>query len=395
MKQQSHVTPPVKKKVNQTKSDNSINTTKTVLFVLVAVTAGFFGGWVGGQSNLSGSGNTVERQIIEGEGNLINQIAKDVSPSVVSVNVLKTTVRQDFFGFDREYETESAGTGFIISTDGIIVTNRHVVPRGEGTVTVTLSDGIELPTEVVGRTNSSDPLDIAFLKITDKKGKELVPANLGDSDKVLVGDRVVAIGNALGRFQNTVTSGIISGYGRDIEAFDGGGLETLQNLFQTDAAINSGNSGGPLVNSASEVIGINVATASAENISFAIPINDVKGLIETVLATGKLERPYLGVRYVPLNEDIARELEIAQTTGAFIPVGTVRRPSVIPGSPADKAGLQERDVIVEIDGQELDEKNGLVSILGKRKVGDTVELVVIRGNEEVILYATLQAVPEQ
>jgi len=394
MKQPSPVTPPVKKKINQNKSDNSVNTTKTALFVLVAVTAGFFGGWAGSQSNLSGSSNTVERQIIEGEGNLINQIAKDVSPSVVSVNVLNTTVRQDFFGFDREYETESAGTGFIISTDGIVVTNRHVVPRGEGTVTVTLADGTELPTEVVGRTNSSDPLDIAFLKITDKKGKELVPANLGDSDKVLVGDRVVAIGNALGQFQNTVTSGIISGYGRDIEAFDGGGLETLQNLFQTDAAINSGNSGGPLVNSASEVIAINVATATAENISFAIPINDVKSLIETVLATGKLERPYLGVRYVPLNEDIARELEIDQTTGAFIPVGTVRRPSVIQGSPADKAGVQERDVIVEIDGQELDEKNGLVSILGKRKVGDTVELVVIRGNEEVILYATLQAVPE-
>jgi serine protease Do len=204
----------------------------------------------------------------------------------------------------------------------------------------------------------------------------------------------VAIGNALGQFQNTVTSGIISGFGRDIEAFDGGGIETLQNLFQTDAAINSGNSGGPLVNSASEVIGVNVATASAENISFAIPINDVKGLIDTVLERGKLERPYLGVRYVPLDEDIARELAIDQTQGAFIPEATDRRPSIVPGSPAEKAGLQEKDVIVEINGQKLDEKNGLVSILGRKKVGDTVELKVVRAGEELILFATLEAVPE-
>jgi serine protease Do len=309
--------------------------------------------------------------------------------------VTDVAVQQDFFGFEREFESQSAGTGFIISIDGIVVTNRHVVPQAGGTVTVTLSDGTELPTEVVGRTNQSDPLDIAFLKITDAKGKELVPANLGDSDNVRIGDRVVAIGNALGQFQNTVTSGIISGFGRDIEAFDGGGLETLQNLFQTDAAINSGNSGGPLVNSASEVIGINVATASAENISFAIPINDVKGLIDTVLERGKLERPYLGVRYVPLDDDIARELGIEQTSGAYIPVGSAQRPSIIEGSPANLAGLQEEDIIIEINGEKLDEKNGLVSLLSNKNVGDTVELKVIRGTEQVILFATLQVSPEQ
>jgi serine protease Do len=378
------------------KKSNYDNLAKNILLVLVAITAGFFGGWVGGQNNLSGnSSNTVERQIIEGEGNLINQIATDVSPSVVSVNVTDVAVQQDFFGFEREFESQSAGTGFIISIDGIVVTNRHVVPQAGGTVTVTLSDGTELPTEVVGRTNQSDPLDIAFLKITDAKGKELVPANLGDSDNVRIGDRVVAIGNALGQFQNTVTSGIISGFGRDIEAFDGGGLETLQNLFQTDAAINSGNSGGPLVNSASEVIGINVATASAENISFAIPINDVKGLIDTVLERGKLERPYLGVRYVPLDDDIARELGIEQTSGAYIPVGSAQRPSIIEGSPANLAGLQEEDIIIEINGEKLDEKNGLVSLLSNKNVGDTVELKVIRGTEQVILFATLQVSPEQ
>jgi serine protease Do len=383
------------KTVKKKQNSNNPNSAKTILLVLVAITAGFFGGYFGSQSNINSSNSaTVTREIIEGEGNLINKIASDVSPSVVSVNVKSTTLQQDFFGFGREVESRSAGTGFIISEDGLVLTNRHVVPARDGEVSVVLSDGTELETEVVGRTNQSDPLDIAFLKIIDAKGKDLIPVNIGDSESVEVGDRVVAIGNALGQFQNTVTSGIISGFGRDIEAFDGGGVETLQNLFQTDAAINSGNSGGPLVNAASEVIGVNVATASAENISFAIPINDVKGLIDTVLDRGKLERPYLGVRYVPLDEDIARELEVDQTQGAFIPESTQTRPSILSGSPAENAGLQERDVIIEIDGQVLDEDNGLVSILGRSKVGDTVEIKVVRDGEEVVLFATLEAAPE-
>jgi S1-C subfamily serine protease len=383
------------KTVKKKQNSNNPNSAKALLLVLVAVTSGFFGGYFGSQSSMNnGNSVTVTREIIEGEGNLINKIASDVSPSVVSVNVTSTTLQQDFFGFGREVESQSAGTGFIISEDGLVLTNRHVVPPRDGEVSVVLSDGTELEAEVVGRTNQSDPLDIAFLKINNTEGKDFVPVNLGDSDATQVGDRVVAIGNALGQFQNTVTSGIISGFGRDIEAFDGGGVETLQNLFQTDAAINSGNSGGPLVNAASEVIGVNVATASAENISFAIPINDVKGLIETVLERGKLERPYLGVRYVPLDEDIARELEVDQTQGAFIPESTQARPSILSGSPAENAGLQERDVIIEIDGQVLDEENGLVSILGRKRVGDTVELKVVRNSEEVVLFATLEAAPE-
>jgi serine protease Do len=369
---------------------------KTLLLVLVAVSAGFFGGWFGGQQQLAQQSEVVvKREIIEGESNIINTIAQDVSPSVVSINVTKTTVSQDFFGFGREFESRSAGTGFVLSTDGVIVTNRHVVSEGTTAVSVTFSDGQEAEATLIGRTNQSDPLDIAFLKIENPEKYELVVADLGDSEAVRVGDRVVAIGNALGRFQNTVTSGIISGFGRDIEAFDGGGVETLQNLFQTDAAINSGNSGGPLVNSASEVIGINVATASAENISFAIPINDVKPLIDIVLETGRLERPYLGVRYVPLNADIAAELELNREQGAYIPEGTVARPSILADSPAERAGMQEGDIIVSIDGQTLDERNGLVSILGRKRVGSSVEIIVDRGGEEVALQVVLEAAPEQ
>lgn len=383
------------KKVQSKKQNQSY---KAILLVMIAVASGFFGGWFGAQSKLTNTANldTVQREIISSESNLINTIAKEVGPSVVSVNVVSVTTTQDFFGFGRESEQESAGTGFIISKDGFIVTNRHVVPAESSKVTITLSDGTEVKdVEVVGRTNDSDPLDIAFLKITDTKGLDLVPAKLGDSSKVLVGDKVVAIGNALGRFQNTVTSGIISGYGRDIEAYDGGSLETLQNLFQTDAAINSGNSGGPLVNASGEVIGINVATASADNISFAIPINDVNGLIDTVLAKGKLERPYLGVRYVSVTDDIAFELELPVKRGAYIPKSSGGSPTIIPDSPADKSDLQEQDIIIEIDGTKLDEKNSLISILGKKSVGDSVDMKVLRGDEEKTITVTLEAAPEQ
>ncbi len=385
-----------------TKKDSPKNSrlAQFIFPLLVAIAAGFFGGYYGAKSNgiYDNSNNdvTVQREIITNEGNLIGTIAKDVGPSVVSVNVTSLGQTQDFFGFGREIEQESAGTGVILSKEGLIITNRHVVPNGVSKVSVTLSDGTEVKdVEVVGRTNDSDPLDIAFLKITDTADLELTPAKLGDSSAVNVGDRVVAIGNALGQFQNTVTSGIISGFGRDIEAYGDGSVESLQNLFQTDAAINGGNSGGPLVNIASEIIGINVATASAENISFAIPINDVKGLIETVLKEGKLVRPYLGIRYVPLTDDVAKELDLPVTRGAYIPAGSSSRPSIIADSPADKAGIKEEDIIIEIDGEKLDEKNSVVSILGKRRVGDVAEVKVNRDGEEKTFSVTLEAAPEQ
>ncbi len=372
---------------------------KNLLMLLAAIAAGFFGGWFGGRTTSqidSGSNDTtVQREFINSEGDLINTIAKEVGPGVVSVNVKSTQTSQDFFGFEREYEQQGAGTGFVLSADGFIVTNRHVVSDAQA-VSVTLSNGTEVDgVEVVGMTNQNDPLDIAFLKIPDTNGLDLKPIKLGDSSSVEVGDRVVAIGNALGQFQNTVTSGIISGFGRDIEAYDGQSLEPLQNLFQTDAAINEGNSGGPLVNSASEVIGINTATAGAENIGFAIPINDVKGLIETVLQEGKLVRPYLGIRYVPITDDVAFELDLPVKRGAYIPRGRAESPSIIADSPAAKAGIQEEDIIIEIDGTPLDEDNSVVSVLGRKKVGDSVGVKINRGGEEQTLSVTLEAAPEQ
>ena len=372
------------------------------LFPLVlAVAAGFAGGyWAPARSNTDANGSTeVQKQVISSESDLVRDIAKNVGAAVVSVNTTAESTAQDFFGFSRDYAQEGAGTGVIINTDGTIITNRHVVPQGTTKVTVTLSDGTELTdVEVIGRTNDSDPLDVAFLKIKDKKGKDLVAAKIGDSSKVQVGDKVIAIGNALGQFQNTVTSGIISGYGRSITAGDesGGTTETLQNLFQTDAAINQGNSGGPLVNISGEVIGLNTAIAGgdAQGIGFAIPISDIQGLIASVLKNGKLERPYLGVRYIMITDDIAYEYNLPVKRGAYIaPAG--RQSSIIKDSPADKAGLKEKDIITEIDGTKLDEKNSIISVLGKRSVGDQVKLKVLRDGNEQTITVTLAAAPSQ
>mgnify|MGYP001944404298 CR=1 FL=1 len=374
-----------------------------IMLVLISVSAGFVGGWAGSQGDMTGSigslSNESKQQIVLNESQLISDIAKQVGPSVVSVNVTSQSRSQSFFSFGELFESQSAGTGFIIREDGIVVTNRHVIPSNTSKVSVTLSDGTELTdVEVIGRTGESDPLDVAFLKINDTKGKDLTVAELGDSSQIQVGEKVVAIGNALGQFQNTVTSGIISGYGRSVVAGSNFEAETLQNLFQTDAAINQGNSGGPLVNIKGHVIGINTAVAGggAENIGFSIPINDVKGLINSVLERGVVERPFLGVRYVSLTDDIAFNFELDVKRGAFIvPTEDGEASSVLDDSPAAKAGLQEGDVITKIDNEEIDEDNSLVSLVGRKNVGDTITLTIIRDGNEQAIDVTLEAAPTE
>lgn len=362
------------------------------LALLLSTSAGFVGGWLGADSRSIQTDTGGDREIVINESNVITEIAKEVGPSVVSVNVVGQS-RGGWFG---GFETASAGTGFIISTDGVVVTNRHVVPVGTSEVSVTLSDGTELDeVEVIGRTGQDDSLDIAFLKINDAEGKDLQPVKLGNSSAVEVGEKVVAIGNALGQFANTVTSGIISGYGRSVEATDGSGSDSLQNLFQTDAAINQGNSGGPLVNINGEVIGVNTAVAGgAENIGFSIPIDDIKGLISGVLEEGELKRPYLGVRYVPLNEGISEELGLNVASGAYILPSEGGQPSIVKDSPAADAGLKEGDIITKIDGQEINDDNSLTSLIGRRKVGEEVTLTIIRDGKTQELKATLEELPE-
>ena len=364
--------------------------------LILSVSAGFLGGWFGGRYQTPSS--TIEKQqvILKSQGEVISHIAETVGESVVSINTT-TQSSQNFFGINSLQQ--GAGTGIILNKDGLIVTNRHVVPAGTNKVSVILSDGTELDdVTVIGRTNSNDSLDIAFIKINDTKGKHLKPATLGDSSKTKVGDPVVAIGNALGQFQNTVTSGIISGFGRSVEASDSGGFsqENLENLFQTDAAINEGNSGGPLVNLDGQVIGINTAVAggNAQNIGFAIPINDVNGLIKSVEQSGKLERPFLGVVYLPLTNDVAEQYNLDAKSGVFIPPSTdVGTDSIVSDSPAQKAGLKAGDVITKLDDKAVDQSNSLAALINKHSVGDKITLTVFRDGKEVKLTATLAAAP--
>jgi len=376
-------------------------------FVAVAVLSGFGGAALEDHSQntgLIGTSLSNQKKIVTSQSQLISQIAKTVGPSVVSVNVKITSESSGgfgLFGFSQPEQEQAAGTGIILSSKGLIMTNRHVVPAGTTNVSVTLSDGTELKdVTVIGRTSSSDTLDVAFLQVNNLEGHSLTPAVIGDSSKVQVGDDVVAIGNALGQFQNTVTSGIISGYGRSVQAgssdASSNDSENLDDLFQTDAAINEGNSGGPLTNLNGQVIGINTAIAGgAQSIGFAIPINDVRGLIEQVLKSGKFSRPYLGVRYIPLTADVANEYDLKVQNGAYIAPSSdpTTAPSIVPGSPAESAGLQERDIITELDGTKIDSSHSLTSLLDQHQPGDKVTLTIIRDGDSKQVDVTLGAAP--
>ncbi len=332
-----------------------------------------------------------ERNVPQTDGNLqtttneeiITSIAENVSPSVVSIVTNVTT--QTIFG---AAQGEAAGTGIIVSKDGYVLTNKHVV-SGADKVEVVLSNGTSYTNvTVVG----SDPLnDIAFLKINGVNN--LSPAELGDSATTRVGQEVVAIGNSLGQYQTTVTSGIISGKGRPITAGSEGTGETesLTDLLQTDAAINPGNSGGPLLNRSGQVIGVNTAVAAnAQGIGFAIPINATKGALKQVLAGKGVERSYLGLRYVTLTPDVAKQYKVSVTQGAYI-VGAEGRPGVLPGSPADKAGLREKDIIKKVNNMTVGPQGGVSSLIGEYAPGDTVSLLVLRDGRELTLKATLEA----
>jgi S1-C subfamily serine protease len=217
---------------------------------------------------------------------------------------------------------------------------------------------------------------------------------LGDSDQIRVGQTAIAIGNPLGEFANSVSRGIISGLKRRVVAGAGNGRgeEVLSDIIQTDAAINPGNSGGPLLNLAGEVIGINVAVAQgAENIGFAIPVNQIKRAVDEVKRTGKIAVPYLGVRYILIDAEVAKAMGLSIDQGALIQRGqNITDLAVVPGSPADKAGLVENDIILEIDGQKIDAEHPLANLIGSRQVGDTVKLKILHRGEEQTLSVRLE-----
>ncbi|OGZ31852.1 MAG: hypothetical protein A2V69_03780 [Candidatus Portnoybacteria bacterium RBG_13_40_8] len=334
----------------------------------------------------------------------IPQIVKEASPAVVSIIISKyvPVYEQGYYNpfgenspFDiripiirekgKELKEVGGGTGFIVSSNGLIATNKHVVLDDEAEYTVLTNDGEKYEAKVLAR----DPIqDIAIIKI---EANDLPTVKLGNSEKLEIGQTVIAIGNALGEFRNTVSSGIISGLLRTITASGGGISEQLEDIIQTDAAINPGNSGGPLLNLYGEVIGMNTAVVQgAENIGFAIPINKVKRDIIDVETKGRIAYPFLGVRYVLVTKAIAESNKLPVDYGALITRGDNNEPAIAPGSAADKAGLKEKDIILEIDNLKITETNSLAKIISKYRPGDTVILKILREEKEIFVNVALE-----
>src|SRR3989344_6671540 len=301
------------------------------------------------------------------EQSAVVDVVKKSSPAVVSIIISKDLNKVpgfssspfDFgpFSFDPFFQSRNqksntpniqqvgGGTGFVISEDGLISTNKHVVSDAEATYTVISNDGKQYDAKVLSR----DPVnDIALVKID---AKNLPTLNLGDSSDLEIGQKVIAIGNSLGQYQNTVTTGVVSGIGRTIVASGAGGSEQLEGVIQTDAAINPGNSGGPLLDIGGSVIGINTAMdAQGQLVGFAIPVNDLKKDLESFRKFGKIVKPFLGVRYVLITPTIKQENNLKFDYGALIVPGGKNQPAVVAGSAADKAGIKDGDIILEING---------------------------------------------
>jgi len=314
---------------------------------------------------------------------------KKVMPTVVSILVYdekEITVYNLDTGkqsVKKDKAKQGSGTGFIISSDGLILTNKHVVEvTKEASVEykIVLSDKKEYDAKLIGK----DPInDLAVLKISEKN---LPFVELSDSDKLNVGASVIAIGNILGRYQNSVTKGIVSGLERNLTASDkSGNSENLFNIIQTDAEINLGNSGGPLIDLNGKVVGINVAIdQEGSSIGFAIPANDAKPVIRSVKETGRIVRPRLGIRYVTISSALAEKEKLPRKTGALISKGDDGSPAVMAGSPAEKSGLMQGDIVFEINGIKVDEKNTILSIVQKYKPKDKLGLKIQRDNKIIM-----------
>jgi serine protease Do len=332
----------------------------------------------------------------------IIEIVKKITPAVITIVVSKDLPKIEGFYFlpfggkklvipkvnkGREKTKIGGGSGSIVSDDGLVLTACHVVGDPSAEYTVILEPDEKYPARVLAR----DPItDIAILKIKAKR--DLPYLELGDSKEIELGEGVIAVGNALGEFHDTVSTGVVSGLSRLITAYSGltRRVARLRGLIQTDAAINPGNSGGPLVNIEGKVIGINTATVmGAQNIGFAIPINYAKKVLEEVKKYGKLRRPFLGVRYIILNKDIAKKNKLPVDYGALIVREALGESAVVRGSAAEKAGLQEYDIILECNGEKITEENSLSDILQKIKIGEVATLKVLREGKKKELKVKL------
>lgn len=382
----SPVTPPPARPVKKRSSNVGKVVSLVFLMMVLAVFGGAFGSWMVLNSDLAGSlqsgvvsrdsGNDGNKLVLKDEES-IAKVAQDVSPSVVSISTSNAT---------RRGIAQGAGTGVIVSKDGYVMTNKHVVSGANG-AKVTTSDGEMYDNvKIIG----SDPLnDVAFLKI--ENASNLKPAKLGESSTLRIGQSVVAIGNSLGEYENTVTSGIVSGLGRPVAAQsqDGTQAESLTDLIQTDAAINPGNSGGPLVNLTGQVVGLNTAVVdNAQGIGFAIPINAVKGILKGVLEDGEVKRAYLGVRYVDITPALAKEQKLPVKRGGLVSSGS-NSPAVEAGGPADKAGIEDGDIIIKVGDLTVGEQGNVSSLISEYTAGSTIEVTILRDGKEQTKKVTL------
>ena len=353
--------------------------------------------------NETSAGTTTNGQIAR-ESEVVQAVQKSSRAVVSVIATKKVPVLERFYERDPRlfglpvphYRREGSkrreiggGSGFFVSADGLVVTNRHVVADKGAQYSVLMKDGSKKKAEVVAR----DPvLDIAVL---DVDGSGYPALSFADSETLKPGQTVIAIGNALGEFTNSVSTGVISGLSRSITA---GGMqgrpETLRGVIQTDAAINPGNSGGPLLNLNGNVVGVNVAMAQgSENIGFALPSNEVASIVESVKKTGEIGRPFLGVRYVPVSEQVEERFDLAVDHGALLIGGPRQGLAVVPDSPAADIGLREGDIITKVEGQNITKDKPLARRIRDFSVGETVMLTVYRDGSRITKQVTLAQTP--
>ncbi|MBU0707184.1 trypsin-like peptidase domain-containing protein [Patescibacteria group bacterium] len=355
--------------------------------------------------NVAGVSEKKETQIlsVEEESQTTNVVSK-VTPSVGSIIVKQNldelydlsspSIYDRLFGYPSSEslgeQEVSAGTGFIVSSDGYILTNKHVIDVSEAEYTFITNEGLQYDAQLI----DVDPFnDVAVMKID---ATDLPYVELGDSDSIKIGQTVIAIGNTLSEYPNTVTKGVVSGIGRTITAGNGRGQsETIEEVIQTDAAINPGNSGGPLVNLSGQVVGINTAVnQSGQSIGFALSINFVRPVIESVQKEGRIIRPYLGIRYRIITADLAEVNNLSVDYGALVVRGSADELAIVPGAPADIAGLEENDIILEINGQQINEDNTLSKLMKRFSVGDTITLEVMHDDTTKTVEVLLEEYPD-
>ncbi len=389
--------------------------TIVILSLLCGSAAGFLGGIFAARSSHLADFNAPSHSSPVSEESATIDVVKKASPAVVSILISKDLSSQQqqsdifsnpfffspFFQMPSNpapaapksstpnFQQVGAGSGFFISADGMIVTNKHVVQDSQAKYAVLTSDGKKYDAKVL----STDPVnDLAILKIDISNAPTL---NLADSSKIEIGQRVIAIGNSLGQYSNTVTEGIVSGIGRNITAGSEGVSEQLEGVIQTDAAINPGNSGGPLLNIFGDVIDINTAMdQQGQLVGFAIAANDIKKAVQSYQRYGKIVRPFLGIRYVLITDDIKSKNNLPVAQGAWVISGQDDSGNlssgVVAGSAADKAGIKNNDIIVSVNGSKIDQQHSLASIVRTFNPGDTISLDVIRDKKHITIKVTLE-----